>query len=99
MSPCALAGQLSAADLPPEGGGPQEELYDTSIDVFPRLHEKDPYRCLRTGCACCAPHSSCALALSAVHARARRRLGVAHDSSFEEVQDARNYLYEVRWLS
>ena len=24
-----------------------------------------------------------------------RRLGVAQDSSFEEVQDARNYLYEV----
>jgi hypothetical protein len=27
---------------------------------------------------------------------ARRRLGVARDGSFEEVQDARNYLYEVR---
>ena len=31
--------------------------------------------------------------------RGARRLGVAQDSSFEEVQDARNYLYEVRKCS
>ncbi|BDA48385.1 probable protein CHAPERONE-LIKE PROTEIN OF POR1, chloroplastic [Coccomyxa sp. Obi] len=62
------AGELSSADLPPESGGSeQQEQYDLSIDVFPRLHEKDPYS----------------------------RLGLSREASFEEVQDARNYLYET----
>lgn len=38
----ADAGQLDAADLPPEE--PQEPSY--SVQVFPRIREKDPYRCL-----------------------------------------------------
>ncbi|CAK0785544.1 hypothetical protein CVIRNUC_008754 [Coccomyxa viridis] len=63
----ASAGELSAADLPPEGNGGQGGGFDMSIDVFPRLHERDPYR----------------------------RLGVGRDSSFEEVQDARNYLFDT----
>ena len=37
-------GELSAADLPPEGDGEQSSGFDISIDVFPRLHERDPYR-------------------------------------------------------
>ena len=37
-------GELSAADLPPEGDGEQDSGFDISIDVFPRLHERDPYR-------------------------------------------------------
>ena len=79
-----------------------------SIDVFPRLHERDPYRWLLQ------PHVSylqgplllssdeAALMLSmldcywTVIGLCCRRLGVGRDSSFEEVQDARNYLYDVR---
>ena len=45
------AGEVSPADLPPESGGSeQQEQYDLSIDVFPRLHEKDPYRCAMNAC-------------------------------------------------
>lgn len=45
MTVINFAGELSSADLPPESGGSeQQEQYDLSIDVFPRLHEKDPYR-------------------------------------------------------
>lgn len=39
-----ISGELSAADLPPEGDGGQSGGFDMSIDVFPRLHERDPYR-------------------------------------------------------
>ena len=45
------AGEVSPADLPPESGGSeQQEQYDLSIDVFPRLHEKDPYRYVMNAC-------------------------------------------------
>ena len=39
------AGQLSAADLPPDSG----RAYEEPIQVFPRLRERDPYRCGSTG--------------------------------------------------
>lgn len=58
----AETGELGAADLPPEE--PEQPAY--SVQVFPRIREKDPYR----------------------------RLGVEHAATFEEVQEARNYLYE-----
>lgn len=89
------AGELSSADLPPESGGSgQQEQYDLSIDVFPRLHEKDPYR--YGAMACCDWYT-----LQASHDRhfttpcCCSRLGLSREASFEEVQDARNYLYEV----
>ena len=43
VSKVEYAGELSAADLPPEGNGGQGGGFDMSIDVFPRLHERDPY--------------------------------------------------------
>ena len=36
----SAAGQLSAADLPPESG----RAYEEPIQVFPRIRERDPYR-------------------------------------------------------
>lgn len=47
--------------MPESQAGP-----DASVEVFPRLRERDPYK----------------------------RLGVERDASFEEVQDARNFLVE-----
>ena len=104
-------GELSAADLPPEGDGEQDSGFDISIDVFPRLHERDPYRqgyliplshSIKTGLWSLPTVPErvlklhlCKFADFNTLSYTCRRLGVGRDSSFEEVQDARNYLYDV----
>ena len=99
--PAAAAGSaLGSADLPPE----QPDAFIDGVDVFPRLKERDVYKCapcilstlsLSQGAFTTGPESCVWLALiDAVVSR--RRLGVNREASFEEVQDARNFLYEVR---
>ena len=88
------------------GAGPGPDPDNPVLSVFSRIGERDPYRQVATVSRSSQSPMFCrvqAVAFSkATSPRltagayvACRRLGVARDAPFEEIQDAHNYLWQV----